>query len=97
MLILFLGSEYNAIKPMLGEPDLGKQHAIIVGQQGVFQLDKILNELSARTDIRIYVLKRDLQGSGLLSNFVGYDSLSIIEFDEFVSLTTQYLPCITIQ
>lgn len=97
MLILFLGSDYHAIKPMLGMPNAKKHHAIIVGQQAVFQLYNILDELEDRTDTLIYAIKRDLQGSGLLSNFAGLDKINIIEFEEFVTLSTQYVPCITLQ
>ena len=105
MLILFLGSDYHAIKPMLGshstenstENSGKKHHAIIVGQQAVFQLYNILDELNERTDTLIYVIKRDLQASGLLANFAGHNKINIIEFEEFVTLSTQHIPCITLQ
>lgn len=97
MLILFLGSDYHAIKPMLGTTSDEKHHAIIVGQQAVFQLYNVLDELNERTDTLIYVLKRDLQASGLLSNFAEHDKINIIEFEEFVTLSTQHVPCITLQ
>lgn len=97
MLILFLGSNYQAIKPMLGVPAAEKHHAVIVGQQAVFQLYNLLEELNERTDALIYVIKRDLQASGLLSKFAGHDKINIIEFEEFVTLSTQHVPCITLQ
>ena len=74
-----------------------KQHAIIVGQQAVFQLYNILDELNEFTDTLIYVIKRDLQASGLLSVFAEHDKINIIEFEEFVTLSTQHVPCITLQ
>jgi sulfur transfer complex TusBCD TusB component (DsrH family) len=112
MLILFLGSDYLSIKPLLGKhyaegntvgegsagkSAAGKHHAIIVGQQGVFQLHNILNDLHDRDDASIHVIKRDLQGTGLLSTFEKHDRVTIIEFEEFVTLATQHVPCITIQ
>jgi sulfur transfer complex TusBCD TusB component (DsrH family) len=101
MLILFLGSDYHAIKPMLGSPSSAnsteKHHAIIVAQQAVFQLYSVLDELNGRTDTLIYVIKRDLQASGLLADFAGHNKINIIEFEEFVTLSTQHIPCITLQ
>jgi len=117
MLILFLGSDYLSIKPLLGEYNAGestagesaacesaacesaagKHHAIIVGQQGVFQLHNILDDLHERDDASIHVIKRDLQGTGLLSTFEKHERVTIIEFEEFVTLATQHVPCITIQ
>ncbi len=112
MLILFLGSDYLSIKPLLGEYNAGesaagesaagesaagKHHAIIVGQQGVYQLHNILDELHERDDASIHVIKRDLKGTGLLSTFEKHDRITIIDFDEFVSLAAKHVPCITIQ
>jgi sulfur relay protein TusB/DsrH len=101
MLILFLGSDYHAIKPMLGitsnENSTEKHNAIIVAQQAVFHLHNVLDELNERTDTLIYVIKRDLQASGLLANFAGHKKINIIEFEEFVTLSTQHIPCITLQ
>ncbi len=97
MLILYLGSEYQAITPMLGTYDINNTKPIVVAQQGVYQLHNILSVLSERNDTVIYVIKRDLLGSGLLSTFVGNDRINIIEYEEFVRLTVQHVPCITLQ
>lgn len=97
MLILCLGSEYQAITPMLGTYDINNTKPIVVAQQGVYHLHNILSVLSERNDTVIYVIKRDLLGSGLLSTFVGNDRINIIEYEEFVRLTVQHVPCITLQ
>jgi sulfur transfer complex TusBCD TusB component (DsrH family) len=97
MLIVFLGSEYQSIRPILPEVKIDKPHAVIIAQHGVYQLNNVLRELHDRHDIFIHVLKRDLQVAGLLANFTEHDRVNIIGFEEFVRLSTQHSPCITLQ
>jgi sulfur relay protein TusB/DsrH len=97
MLIVFLGSEYQSIPSMLPKVEIDKPHAVIIAQHGVYQLNNILQELDDRHDIVIHALKRDLQAAGLLANFAEHDRVNIIDFEEFVRLSTQHSPCITLQ
>jgi sulfur relay protein TusB/DsrH len=97
MLLVFLGSEYQSISALLPQTSMAKPHAIIIAQQGVYQLDNILQELQGRHDIVIHALKRDLLATGLLSIVEQYDKIQIIDFTEFVTLTTRHGPCITLQ
>ncbi|MFQ3206967.1 MAG: sulfur relay protein TusB/DsrH [Glaciecola sp.] len=97
MLLVFLGSEYQSINALLPQTNIERAHAIIIAQQGVYQLDNILQEMQGRNDIAFYVLERDLLATGLLSRAQRYDKLHIIDFTEFVMLTTQNGACITLQ
>jgi sulfur relay protein TusB/DsrH len=97
MLIVFLGSEYQSIEALLPQINIERPHAIIIAQQGIYQLDNILREMQERHDIAIYVLQRDLLATGLLSRAQSYEKVNIIDFTEFVTLTTQHGACITLQ
>jgi sulfur relay protein TusB/DsrH len=97
MLIVFLGSEYQSIRPTLPEVNKDKPHAVIIAQHGVYQLNNVLRELHDRHDIFIHVLKRDLQAAGLLASFTEQNRVNIIDFEEFVRLSIQHRPCITLQ
>jgi len=97
MLIVFLGSEYESIAPLLPKTTIENPHAIIIAQHGIYQLNNVLRELHDRHDIVIHALKRDLQATGLIASFTEHQKLHIIDFDEFVTLTTQHGPCITLQ
>jgi sulfur relay protein TusB/DsrH len=97
MLIVFLGSEYQSIEALLPQTNSERSHAVIIAQQGIYQLDNILREIQGRHDIVIYALQRDLLATGLLSRAQSYEKVNIIDFTEFVTLTTQHGACITLQ
>ncbi|MFT6908603.1 MAG: sulfur relay protein TusB/DsrH [Glaciecola sp.] len=97
MLLVFLSSEYQSIEAFLPHTDIERPHAVIIAQQGVYQLDKILVEMRGRHDVSIHALKRDLLATGLLSMAQEYDKVQIIDFTEFVTLTTKHAACITLQ
>nr|WP_297349257.1 DsrH/TusB family sulfur metabolism protein [uncultured Glaciecola sp.] len=97
MLLVFLGSEYQSIDALLPQTNIERSHAIIIAQQGVYQLENILREMQGRNDIAFYVLERDLLATGLVSKAQNYDKVHIIDFTEFVTLTTQHSACITLQ
>ena len=97
MLVILLGSEYQSISTILPKVNDDKPHTLVVAQQGVYQLSHILRGLHVRPDIVIYVIKRDLQATGLLASFTQHDRINIIDFEEFVRLSTQHSPCITLQ
>ncbi|MFT4731203.1 MAG: sulfur relay protein TusB/DsrH [Gammaproteobacteria bacterium] len=97
MLIVFLGTEYQSIDALLPQITVERPHAIIIAQQGIYQLDNVLREMQGRHDIAIYVLQRDLLATGLLLRAQNYEKVNVIDFTEFVTLTTQHGPCITLQ
>jgi sulfur relay protein TusB/DsrH len=97
VLIIYLGSDYNLIKEYVKQENELDASAIIVAHQGVYQLNDIIDQYAKRPNIKVYALKRDLEASGLLSSFENLSSIKIIDFDEFVTLSTQHVPSVTIQ
>jgi sulfur transfer complex TusBCD TusB component (DsrH family) len=96
MLIIFLGTGSKAIESLMTHLDDNKV-CIIVAQQGVYCLDTLLMMLGERSQLSISVLDRDLKASGLVTKFENDKRLQIIGFNEFVTLSTSYTPCLTIQ
>ncbi|MFT5712458.1 MAG: sulfur relay protein TusB/DsrH [Glaciecola sp.] len=97
MLLVFLSSEYKSIQAFLPQTSNERPHAVIIAQQGVYQLDNILRGMRGRHDVNIHVLQRDLLATGLHSKVQAYNKVHIIDFTEFVTLTTQHTACITLQ
>ena len=102
MLIIFLDGQLNTVLQAVGqyqpEPSAsGGLVYVVIGQQGVYQLAALLDEVAERNDIALYVLKRDLITSGLLALFETNTNLNIIGFEDFVTLSIQHQPCITLQ
>ncbi|WP_412972998.1 DsrH/TusB family sulfur metabolism protein [Glaciecola sp. MF2-115] len=94
MLIIFLGSEHSLIEKYIIQ-DESNASAIIVAQEGVYHLSKIIEQYVNRS--KIYVLNRDLKATGLLSSFDDKDNIEIIDFNKFVILSTEFTPSVTIQ
>ena len=69
--------------------------AIIVAQEGVYQLSKVIEQYENRCVI--YVLERDLAATGLMSSFDDNSKVQIIDFDKFVNLSIEFTPSVTIQ
>lgn len=108
MLIQFLGNDVNDLLPLLNanietttesNTNTTTGLAIVIAQQGVYQLQALLQLLETRSSeqTQICVLERDLVASGLISTYANNKRLRIISFEEFVTLSTQFRPCITIQ
>jgi sulfur relay protein TusB/DsrH len=97
MLLVFLSSEHQSIQALLPQANIERPHAVIIAQQGMYQLANILREMRERHDVTIHVLQRDVLATGLISAVQEYDKVHIIDFTDFVTLTTQHAACITLQ
>ena len=106
MLIQYLGNDlppFHQLLTQITAPSTGNQDTVLViGQQGVFHLKLILDALNSDPEntlslFPVHVLERDLIASGLLPQFTANDKVKIITFEQFVSLATQFRPCITLQ
>jgi sulfur transfer complex TusBCD TusB component (DsrH family) len=100
MLIIFSANNFDLLRSHLSSSDDGV--SVVVAQSGVYELANIIQEFPAA---KLFVLQRDLEASGLLSrykqshtqNHTKNANLTLIDFEQFVRLTTQHSPCITVQ
>lgn len=94
MLILFMATDYRLLNPYLQSQHAPAKLSLVLAQSGVYELPNILSQM--RLD-NLYVIQRDLEVSGLLTRYVNDKRLKIIDYPEFVTLSTQVSPCITVQ
>ena len=94
MLIIFLGSHSEQLCRYFSDNEGQLDTPVIVAQAGVYELVNILRELP---QAKLFVIQRDLEAAGLVSTFRNNTNVTMIDFDAFVALTTQYSPCITVQ
>lgn len=96
MLIIFLGTELELLRSHLSSSD--DAVPVVVAQSGVYDLANIIQEFPYA---KLFVIQRDLEASGLLSYYTQDHAqnanLKMIDFEQFVRLTTQHSPCITVQ
>ncbi len=91
MLIIFLGSQSEQLRSYFSDSD---KTPLLIAQAGVYELAEIINKFPRA---KLFVIQRDLEAAGLISTFKNNPKVSMIDFEEFVSLTIKHSPCITVQ
>jgi sulfur relay protein TusB/DsrH len=94
MLIIFLGSDSELLRSYFPNSHTNIDTPVLIAQAGVYELSRIISNFPLA---KLFVIKQDLEAAGLVSSVEDNVRVNIIHFEEFVTLTTQHSPCITVQ